>query len=577
MVNDSYNVKKKAAMMKNNLLKYFVLISVFLVSTHSIALDINVSVDRNPVSINESFKLIFSLEESPDDDPDFSPLDNKFEVLNQQKSSQSSWVNGRSTKSISWTLDVMAKQTGPQKIPAISFGDDVSKALSITVLANSTSDKVDIDDDLYLQVEVSPEQPYVQSQLLYTVRLFQRVQISKASLSEPTIDNAIVEKIGEDKQYNKQLNGVNYSVFERKYAIFPQQSGPLTIPPTVLTAQVVTGAGRSWNGSLFNTQRTKTKRVQSKAVNVDVQPAPASFTGEHWLAAKSVHLQQTWSNDELSVTVGEPLTRTLTMLARGVTASQLPELNTDTASSQLKVYPDQPLLRIQSEEDGVIALREQKAAIIPAKAGDYTLPAIEVPWFNTITGRIETAVIPEMTITAVALESVEIPQVIATEPNQKLVTEIDRLDQAATVNTTEHYWKWLAIIFAIAWLITLVWVVIKGRFRRSSSSSIDEENSSVKKAIKDLQQACKANDPKESKKALITWGFVQFNSKELDQISRYCSKELQAEIEQLNQALYSNNDIEWKGEDLAGLVNEHSQRLQKRDKRAECLEPLHKL
>ena len=65
-------------MMKNNLLKYFVLISVFLVSTHSIALDINVSVDRNPVSINESFKLIFSMEESPDDDPDFSPLDNKL-------------------------------------------------------------------------------------------------------------------------------------------------------------------------------------------------------------------------------------------------------------------------------------------------------------------------------------------------------------------------------------------------------------------------------------------------------------------------------------------------------------------
>jgi len=580
MVNDN-SVSKKTVIVNKLGLKcvasrlYFLFICL-LFSVQSFAVNIDVSVDRNPVSINESFKLVFSSSESPDDDPDFSPLDNNFEVLNQQKNSQSSWVNGQSKRRISWTLDVMAKQAGQLQIPAISFGDDMSENLSINVIARTAGDKMSVNDDLYLQVDVSPEQPYVQSQLFYTIRLFQRIQISQASLSEPTPENAIVEKLGQDSQYNTKVNGVNYSVFERKYAIFPQQSGTLIIPPIVLTAQVVTGAPTSRYGSLFNTQRTQTKRVQSKAINVDVRPAPDTFTGQHWLAAESVQLQQSWSNSDLSVAVGEPLTRTITMLAKGVTASQLPEFGSIINSSQLKMYPDQPSLKNQLVATGVMALREQKTAIIPSQAGEYKLPAIEVPWFNTTTGQMETAVIPETSITAIAINSVEIPNVIA-GPIEKPVTETQTIDKTAAVNTTEGYWKWLAIIFGSGWLITLAWMIKKGALKAASSHSENEEHTSIKKAIKSLQTTCNTNDPKQAKKALISWGYLQYNTKELDHISIYCEEDLQEEIKHLNQCLYSKNEGNWDGAKLASLVVEHSQQLQEKEIKAGELEPLHRL
>lgn len=582
MAND--NVNNRSVAMLNNFMPQqitsricFLLIGIIF-SVQSFAVDIDVSVDRNPVSINESFKLVFSATESPDDDPDFGPLDKNFQVLNQQKNSQSSWVNGQSKRRISWTLDVMAKQAGPLTIPNISFGDDTSAELKINVLAAAVNDKMSVNDDLFLQITVSPDQPYVQSQVLYTIRLFQRIQISQASLSEPTVDNVIVERIGQDSQFNTKVNGVNYSVFERKYAIFPQQSGKLNIPPIALTAQVVTGAATSRYGSLFNTQRTQTRRVQSKAIQLEVLPAPDAFSGQHWLAAENVQLQQTWSSKDLTAAVGEPLTRTITILAKGITASQLPELELTLNSSTIKMYPDQPVLKNQRAATGVTAIREQKVAIIPSKAGEYRVPAIEVPWFNTTTGLVETALIPETTITAVAKQSVEIPRVIA-DVSEKPTVEAQTVDPVTSVNAVGEFWKWLSVVLAIGWLLTLMWMMNKRQAKTHHLDVTENDHASMKKAMKSLHAACHANDPKQAKKALISWGYLLHNTRELDHISIYCSLPLQAEIKRLNQCIYSQGDSYWDGAELTLLVDEHTHQMQEKEKhkKKDELEPLHRL
>ena len=423
------------------------LVLTMLLSTNAFAATVNVSVDRNPVSINDSFKLIFSSSESPDDDPDFNPLEKDFQILNQQKSSQSSWVNGQSTKSISWTLDVMAKQAGELTIPVISFGDDVTAPLTMKVLAAALQSDINPNDELYLEVSATPEKAYIQAQVLYTVRLFQRVNITQAALSEPKAGNAIVEKLGDDKQYNTQVNGVQYRVTERNYAIFPQQSGRLDISPLELNAQVVISSPRSRFGSIFDSQRTQTKRVFSKALTLDVLAAAGNFKAAHWLAAEQVHLQQTWSNEELSVTVGEPLTRTLTLLGKGVTSSQLPSISFDGMHAALKMYPDQAVVKDKKNPDGIIAFREQKIALIPSQAGQYQLPAIEIPWFNTQTGAVETATIPAVTLTAIAKNTATIPNQTMVSPQVEVpVFQSPPLD-APIAEADNDYWQWIALLF----------------------------------------------------------------------------------------------------------------------------------
>lgn len=259
---------------------------LMLFSVNAFAASINVSVDRNPVAINDSFQLVFTTSTSADGDPDFSPLKQDFEVLNQQQNSQSSWINGKSSKTIQWTLTVMAKRIGRLTVPVINFGDDKSSPLTI-IIEKATNHQNKQTQELFLEVEVSPKQAYVQAQILYTMRLYQRVQIAQASLTEPEISNAVIELLGDDRIYNTQIKGVNYRVTERSYALFPQQSGELTIPPLVLTAQIIIDDPNSRGNSFFNIPKTQTKRVISKSINLNVLPRPDSFDGKHWLPAKN--------------------------------------------------------------------------------------------------------------------------------------------------------------------------------------------------------------------------------------------------------------------------------------------------
>jgi len=534
------------------------------------AIDINVSVDRNPVVQNESFKLLFSAAESPDDDPDFSALNSILEVLNQRKNTQSSWVNGQSTKRITWTLDVMPKVSGELTIPPVTFGDDVTRPLTINVLEGSSTSRTPINDELFLEVEATPAEAYVQSQILYTVRLYQRVQISQASLTEPALGNAIVEKLGEDKQFNTQINGVNYSVFERSYAIFPQQSGQLTIPPMELTAQVLTGGARSRFGSVFNNQQTQTKRVSSNSVSIRVLPIPDAFTTSHWLVAENIHLQQTWSNDDLTVSVGEPLTRTLTLLGQGVSSSQLPDLVTEHSSTDIKMYPDQPMLRDQKKAEGVIALREQKVAIIPSKAGRYEIPAITIPWFNTKTHQMETATIPAVTIIAVASANSAAPDVL------QQTTETVSTEEGLLPAKNTQYWKWAAIFLAIAWLATLIWIVVQRR-NKKQQEEIKAGPQSQLVSLKELRKASLENNPQKAMQALLNWAEHQYGTRQLNGLSLYINDELQIEINRLNETLYANKKQDWDGSRLIQLVEENARSEVPDEESTAVLQPINKI
>ena len=538
-----------------------------------LAADIKVSVDRNPVSLDESFKIIFTATQSPDDDPDFSPLEQDFSILSQSNSSSSSWVNGKSSKIVQWTLNVMARQAGNRLIPSVKFGHDLSQPLPILVAENAPDTAVDTDKDLFLEVEATPPNPTIQSQVFYTLRLYTRIEISQALFHEPELADAVIERLGEDSNYNRQVNGVNYSVTERKYAIFPQKSGRLTIKPLVLTAEVLTSSRPGFN-SFFNSQMTKTKRVESKAITLDVKPVPTAFTGKHWLPAQQLVLKQEWSGDTQQMKVGEPLTRTLTLAAKGATVGQLPVLNTTDSSDRLKVYPDQPVLQEQKKADGLLAFREEKIALIPSQTGSYTLPAIEIPWFNTESQKMELAKIPETTLTAVAATGT------STVPIAPTVTPVvPQKTEAITVSSSPqatNNWLWVSVALAAGWLMTVIFFLTK----RTLTQPVIENNDpdiNLKACINNLKKACANNDAAAAKDALIEWGRQKFNISNLGALAGFCDARLRDEILHLNHTLYGNVIGEWQGKKLFQAFTENKAREKIAVTEDKSLEPLYRL
>src|SRR5690606_33406550 len=97
--------------------------------------------------------------------------------------------------------------------------------------------------------------------------------------------------------------------------------------------------------------------------------------------ARELTLTQQWQPDPgVDLLSGESLTRTLTLEAEGLSASQLPALQSlaPGASDQLRQYADQPKLENVTRESGIRALRQDSAALVAQADGSFTLPALQV-------------------------------------------------------------------------------------------------------------------------------------------------------------------------------------------------------
>lgn len=544
----------------------------------AVAAPVKVDVDRKTVRLNESFQITFSTTEDPDANPDFKPLEKEFEIIDRNHGTNSTWINGTSSTTIQWTFDVMAKHAGKVTIPALHFGSETSPALTITVTEGATkTDVANNDADLFLEVEATPKQGYVQSQILYTVRIYTRVKIADGKLAEPEVADAVVTKLGEDKNYSTQVKGTEYVVVERHYAIFPQKSGALTIPALTLTAGLFAD-DQSGLGGFFGARATRTERISSKAVTVNVLPAPTTFQG-HWLAAEQLELKQEWSGDVQNMKVGEPLTRTLTLTAKGITVGQLPKLYQSTSNDDLKSYPDQPKLDEQKTSQGIVAEREEKIAFIPAKAGTYTLPALEIPWFNVQSQKIELAKIPAVTVTASgagkAAESdiaTPVDKTVENPVNKPAVINSPSPVNANSAIGNNYLWQGLAGFFACGWLATAIIFFTR---RKKIPASVPQKNPDMSPYIK---KACADNDANAAKQALIAWGKQEYNAATLGAIADFCEAALRDEILDLNHILYGQQGRKWDGTKLFQAFSEH-QAMEKAKAKPEDdkLEPLHRL
>lgn len=550
----------------------FLLVLLPTVANSVLAANIIVRVDRNPVNLKESFQISFTIDGDADGDPDFSPLDKDFEVINQSQQQSVQIANWNKTKSLQWILTVKAKREGSLVIPAINFGQDTSQFSSVMVLKTQVSNATS--GDLFLQVEVDTKKPYVQEQLIYTLKLFRKVNISQASLTEPELKDAVIEKLGEDKNYNTQFKGENYVVTERKYAIFPQKSGTMSIAPLTLVAEIVMPSQRRTN-SFFNRQRTRTKRVASAPIQLEVQAKPAN-TGAAWLPAKQVILQEQWTENSAQVTVGQPITRTLRLTVVGQTASALPVLYHNNMPGHLKAYPDQPVLQDNARNTGMVAVREEKIALIPAQAGRFKLPAIEIPWWNTGTQTMEVVRIAERTIIAVVAPGMSEPsesQDIPLMPTPIISTQVET--EPEKIWNSIQLWFGLALFFALGWAATLVYFLTKNTSKAKLGSAAKPEKELL--IVKPLKKACANNDPVLAKNALLQWGRKQFSQSSLTKIAAHCEPSLQQQILMLNDVLYSHNAGAWEGHDLlVAFENTHTAKKAK-NMAIDPLQPLFKI
>ncbi|WP_237064738.1 BatD family protein [Microbulbifer guangxiensis] len=452
---------------------------------------LSATVDRNEIGIDETLnlRLRYSGTESGGQ-PDFELLEQDFDILSRQQSNQYRVINGRAESFVEWMLVLAPKREGKLFIPSLHYHGEVSDAIPITITeAGSRPDAVN--RQAFLEVELDKKEIFVQEQLLVKVRLYTTIGLHDIATEALQVPGAHVEKVDEQR-YERRINGVGHAVYELTYAIFPESSGKLTIP----ALNYVAVAGRRDPFSLFN-RNTQRLRLRSEPQTIQVNPKPDTYTGTHWLPAASLGIVQSWSQDPDTFTVGEPITRILTLRAEGLRAAQLPplpQLNVDG----LKTYPDQPQQDDQVSTNGITGSRIETTAIVATKPGDYQLPPITITWWDTKTGRQRATQLPAFRFKVIGSAAAT-----NTAPPGSAA---DLVPQPRTAMPADNFWRNLALAAIAAHLL---WVFYYFWLQKQQGSSLRKPhptNAGDKgKKAKELKRACQGNEPKAIQAALVRW------------------------------------------------------------------------
>ncbi|MGB5577250.1 MAG: BatD family protein, partial [Woeseiaceae bacterium] len=375
---------------------------------------VRAQVDRPTVDLNESFMLEIIVDTNTDREPDLTVLDDGFYVGQVSQLSNTSIYNGEIRRSRTWTIALMAKNTGEQQIPPISVGNEQS--VPVKIIVNEPSEEPPGEADVFITSEIDQAEAYVQAQILYRIKVYRAVATRQPSLREPTISGAevLVELAGDEKSYEAILNGKAYNVVERVIALYPQQSGEIAISPALFEARV-----------LRDGRITGRKVFQSDAHTVTVLPIPAApdeFRDAVWLPARDVQLSEEWSRDPGRINAGEPVTRRVTISALGQIETQIPAIAPPSVDG-LNVYGDKPELSRRVEAGGIRGIRKDQYAVIGVNAGAIELPALEVPWWDIDAATWRVAKLPARTIDVKAVDAPVIAEAVVRATAQTDVAE----------------------------------------------------------------------------------------------------------------------------------------------------------
>lgn len=509
-------------------------------------------VDRTTVTAGDSLTLTIRADGSSDDEPDYAPLQQDFEVFGSARSSQHSFVNGRISSSTEWRTTLIPKRSGQLWIPALAVGAEKTQPIALQV-REAAAAAHDGSEPVIIEVQTDRDSLYVQQQLLFTVRVLVAVQLDDLQLTKPQFDDASVKQLSETT-YRRDIADTPYAVHEISYAIFPQQPGELTIPELVFSAVEVTRSR-----SLFDFPgQGRTLRKMSRQLRVHVKPVPKTFSGAVWLPARNLTLSSSWSGDPHNLAVGDSVTRSIAIHADGLPAAQLPALDLP-AGGTAKIYADQPELDDEVDANGVRGKRVEHQALIPSQPGPLRLPPTKIVWWDVDSDSEKIATLDGETLAIKRGAAARSAPTTAPMPTPTPQRTADETIPPLPAPASARNWQIACAALALLWLATLarLWRE-RARAPGTQPAAVPARQDNLREndAWKALQAACRSNDAAQARAAALQWARIFFERadlRSLDALRRIAADAaLDLELRRLDDELFGARDgsVAWNGETL---------------------------
>lgn len=519
------------------LIRYFLIMGCIAWQGMSVAAT-TVTVDPTHITLNKPFHLTISADDTNVTHiPNLTPLQNEFTILGTEHRVSYSLINGQTTTISQWVILLRPKKTGQLVIPSLNMGHEQTDAMAIDVLQDappSATPTENVLNDIMLKTNVSEMQPYVNQQVIYTVKLFNSRRLLGAEYHPPRVENALLIPLGEGSHHQTQLNGIDYGVEEQQYAIFPQKSGEIILHPPSFNAAIDDGFPRQI-------------AIEGDEITLGVKPSPTDIKGIHWLPAQKVTLMETLDLPKSPLKQGDTFTRTVTVKAVAMPAQLLPSLFFK-ATDQFNVYPESPDIKNTVQHDQLIGRSTFNVTYLLNQSGQITLPQLDFPWFNTSTGKTEITSLPPHVLT---VQSNGKTTALNTAPSQTALTTggktLSKNSPESSLQTSKMAWT-----FAIGFMAALSIGLLLGWLRKSLFSTKNQKDRFI---LKRFENACRKNRPLLARTALLCWAKQQWpessilNLHDVAVLTR--NAPLKQQIRLLSESLYGlTHQRAWQGHEL---------------------------
>jgi BatD DUF11 like domain len=358
------------------------------------------------------------------------------------------------------------------------------------------------------------------------------------------IENAIVV-LPQDRPQNSntQIGRVSYAGITETYVIYPQQAGDFHLPSAQITVPYAAAP-----------PKTTTARLALPALSFRADVPAAARDLDYFLPTTNLTIQQKWSSPLKNLRAGDSIERTITVTATKMQAMLIPPLPLD-APTGIRVYPEEPAVQDQKTDRGdfVYGRRTQSAKYFISKAGDYTLPPIELKWWNLASNRLVTATLPTVHLTAASN-----PNSIAELPPQlepTLATPVRKI-------SLWRLYRSKILLNASLCIAALVLAWRSWRFLPHIYCNLqawrERRKNSEAAYLRQFRRACSHNDATQSYVWLLKWLMVAHPRSSLQQVlESENDPALLSAINDLGMALFARNNetSQWSGKKLSRILS----------------------
>lgn len=440
------------------------------------------ALDRDAMTLGEQVTLSLKFEGAQADAPEIPPVAG-LQISYVGPSSAFSFINGRTTSSVTHTYVVTAQRAGEFVIPSVTAqveGQNLRTGplkLVVTKVAAPTAADVNAGNEpAFMKLVLPKNKVYLGEPLVARVELYLRDDVQNFGnfqMTGASADGFNGGKLSElpNQQHRQQVGNRVYRVIPLAIPLTAVRSGALTVGPFTASAVLVL-PGRSrgddpfsqlgMRSPFFNGEQ-KQVTLATEAVAVEVLPLPTQNRPANFTGAIG-NFTVVASAGPTNLTVGDPITVRVQVSGQGVFDSvtlPLPDTWRD-----FKAYP--PTVKLETDDSfGLHGSKTFEQIVSPQNADVRELPAFSFAFFNPEDGRYHVLTEPAHALVIKAAVATP-PPVVAAGKNTSaenaapqdvlpLKEELGALAKANTVLITQPAFLMLQGVPVLAFLAALIW------------------------------------------------------------------------------------------------------------------------